>query len=31
VATLSIAAILAESAQRYPDRVAVVLGPQQIT
>jgi long-chain acyl-CoA synthetase len=31
VATLSIAAILAESAQRYPDRVAVVLGPQQVT
>ena len=31
VATLSIAAILAESAQRYPDRVAVVLGPQKVT
>ena len=31
MATLSIAAILAESAQRYPDRVAVVLGPQKVT
>ncbi len=31
MATLSIAAILAESAQRYPDRVAVVMGPQKIT
>ena len=31
MATLSIAAILAESAQRYPDRVAVVMDPQRIT
>ena len=31
IRTLSIAAILAESAQRYPDRVAVVLGPQKVT
>ena len=29
--TLSLASILAESAQRYPDRDAVVLGPQRIS
>jgi long-chain acyl-CoA synthetase len=28
---MSVAAILAESAQRYPDNVAVVVGPQEIT
>jgi len=29
--SLTLAAILAESAQRYPDRDAVVIGPQRIT
>ena len=29
--SLSLALILAESAQRYPDRDAVVIGPQRIT
>ncbi len=29
--SLTVASILAESAQRYPDREAVVLGPQRIT
>ena len=29
--SLTLAAILAESATRYPDRDAVVIGPQRIT
>src|SRR4051794_2645881 len=29
--TLTLAAVLAESATRYPDRDAVVIGPQRIT